>query len=429
MARVEIVTGGTRGIGEAISLHLHDAGMIVAANYAGNDERAKAFTDSSGIRSYKWDVADYDACHCGVEQVEALLIRLNERATLVREVRQLREEVRDRHRGRLMLGDSPAMQAALATIGRAAKANSTVLIHGESGTGKELVARALHEQSARAAGPFIKVNCAALTETLLTSELFGHEKGAFTGADEQRIGRFEAAHGGTILLDEISEISPELQAKMLRVLEEREIERVGGHKSIAVDVRILATTNRDLLAEAKRGRFREDLYYRLNVVRIKLPPLRDRPEDIPQIVDFCLQNLARQKKTRVAKVSPEAMAVLRRHPWPGNVRELENVIYRSAVIAQGDAILVKDLPAEIRESGDVKSLSPEAAAALPAASPGALGAAFDLIFDRLQSAEEPLLARVEQEMIARALRADGGDAARAAKRLGLSKAAVQKRLE
>ena len=219
------------------------------------------------------------------------------------------------------------------------------------------------------------------------------------------------------------------QTKILRVLQSGDLQRVGGTETIKVDVRVLAATNRDLEGMVKGKTFREDLYYRLNVVRIKLPPLRDRPEDIPQIVDFCLQNLARQKKTRVAKVSPEAMAVLRRHPWPGNVRELENVIYRSAVIAQGDAILVKDLPAEIRESGDVKSLSPEAAAALPAASPGALGAAFDLIFDRLQSAEEPLLARVEQEMIARALRADGGDAARAAKRLGLSKAAVQKRLE
>ena len=328
-----------------------------------------------------------------------------------------------------IVGSSPVMQDVFKTIGQVTASDVTVMITGESGTGKELAARSIWKHSHRSGRPFIAVNCAAIPDNLIESELFGHEKGSFTGATGQRLGKFELCDGGTIFLDEIGDMALATQTKILRVLQSGDLQRVGGTETIKVDVRVLAATNRDLEGMVKGKTFREDLYYRLNVVRIKLPPLRDRPEDIPQIVDFCLQNLARQKKTRVAKVSPEAMAVLRRHPWPGNVRELENVIYRSAVIAQGDAILVKDLPAEIRESGDVKSLSPEAAAALPAASPGALGAAFDLIFDRLQSAEEPLLARVEQEMIARALRADGGDAARAAKRLGLSKAAVQKRLE
>jgi two-component system, NtrC family, response regulator AtoC len=294
----------------------------------------------SAVESMRQGAYDYLMKPFGVEQVEALLIRMNERATLVREVRQLRDEVRDRHRGRLMLGESPAMQAALGTIARAAKANSTVLIHGESGTGKELVARALHEQSARAAGPFIKVNCAALTETLLTSELFGHEKGAFTGADEQRIGRFEAAHGGTILLDEISEISPELQAKMLRVLEEREIERVGGNKPIAVDVRILATTNRDLLAEAKHGRFREDLYYRLNVIPVSLPPLRDRAADIPAIIRHYLGLFGKEMGVK-SKLTADGEHLLTTYRWPGNVRELINIVERLTVLC-GDVAIDAD---------------------------------------------------------------------------------------
>ncbi len=294
----------------------------------------------SAVESMRQGAYDYLMKPFGVEQVEALLMRLNERATLVREVRQLRDEVRDRHRGRLLLGDSPAMRAALDTVARAAKAGSTVLVHGESGTGKELVARALHEQSPRVNGPFVKVNCAALTETLLTSELFGHEKGAFTGADDQRIGRFEAASGGTILLDEISEISPELQAKLLRVLEEREIERVGGNKPIAVDVRIIATTNRDLLGDAKRGRFREDLYYRLNVIPVALPALRERAADIPAIIRHYLAIFGREMSLK-PKVLPEGEALLMAYRWPGNVRELVNIVERLVVLS-GDAAIDGD---------------------------------------------------------------------------------------
>ena len=294
----------------------------------------------SAVESMRQGAYDYLMKPFGVEQVEALLIRINERATLVREVKTLREEVRDRHRERRMLGDSPAMAAALATIARAAKASSTVLVHGESGTGKELVARALHEQSPRAGGPFIKVNCAALTETLLTSELFGHEKGAFTGADDQRIGRFEAAAGGTILLDEISEITPELQAKLLRVLEEREIERVGGNKPIAVDVRIIATTNRDLLAEAKRGKFREDLYYRLNVIPVSLPPLRERLPDIPGIIRHYLAVFGKDLGAK-PKLTDDGERLLLTYRWPGNVRELVNIVERLVVLG-GDAPIDAD---------------------------------------------------------------------------------------
>ncbi len=291
----------------------------------------------SAVESMRQGAYDYLMKPFGLEQVEALLLRLNERQALVREVKVLRAEVRDRHRERQMLGNSPAMVQVLDTIARAARANATVLVRGESGTGKELVSRALHEQSLRAAGPFIRVNCAALTETLLTSELFGHEKGSFTGADEQRIGRFELAHGGTLLLDEISEISPDLQAKLLRVLEEREFERVGGSRPIKVDVRIVATTNRNLLEEVRRGRFREDLYYRLNVIPVDLPSLRERRDDISGLLDHYLSVFARELGAAPA-MAEAARALLVGYRWPGNIRELVNVVER-LVVLNGDAAI------------------------------------------------------------------------------------------
>jgi two-component system nitrogen regulation response regulator GlnG len=248
--------------------------------------------------------------------------------------------------------------------------------------------------------------------------LFGHEKGAFTGAIRQKLGRVEEADGGTIFLDEIGDMALATQTKILRVLQQGDIQRVGGTETIKVDVRIIAATNKDLETIVKTKAFREDLYYRLNVVRIKMPPLRDRIEDIPSIVEFCVQNLVKQKKARTSRVSPEAMAVLTRHIWPGNVRELENVVYRSAVVAQGDAILVKDLPAEIRGSAG------------ESASPFALttDTALDYLAEHLRSSEEPLLAQFEREIIQRVLKAMDGDEAAAAKRLGLTKAALKKRL-
>jgi len=308
------------------------------------------------------------------------------------------------------------------------------MITGESGTGKELVARSIWKHSHRSGKPFIAVNCAAIPDNLIESELFGHEKGSFTGATVQRLGKFELCDGGTIFLDEIGDMALATQTKILRVLQQGEIQRVGGTETIRVDVRILAATNKDLEAMVKAKAFREDLYYRLNVVRIRMPALRERGEDIPQIVDFCLQNLVKQRKARVGKVSPEAMAVLVRHTWPGNVRELENVVYRSAVIAQGDAILVKDLPAEL--GGGASSApadatpgvaSAEAAAAVRSAPD--LPAALDAVYAAARSAEGGALAFVERELVARALAANGGDAAAAAKELGLTKAALQKRMK
>jgi DNA-binding NtrC family response regulator len=298
---------------------------------------------------------DYLMKPFGVEQVEALLLRLNERHQLVRTVTALKSESRDRHRGRGMLGESPAMTALRTTVERAARSSATVLVRGESGTGKELVARALHEQSPRAAGPFVKVNCAALTETLLTSELFGHEKGSFTGATEQRPGRFELADGGTLLLDEISEISPELQAKLLRVLEEREFERVGGGRPIKVDVRIVATTNRDLQAEVSERRFREDLFYRLNVVPVSLPPLRDRLADVPDLIAHYLATFTAETGAKV-RLGADALALLAAYRWPGNVRELVNVVERLVVLG-GDGEL---------DAATLRGLLPELDAKAPA---------------------------------------------------------------
>ncbi len=321
-----------------------------------------------------------------------------------------------------IVGASPVMQEVFKIIGQVTASDVTVMITGESGTGKELVARSIWKHSHRAAKPFIAVNCAAIPDNLIESELFGHEKGAFTGATGQRLGKFELCDGGTLFLDEIGDMALATQTKILRVLQQGEIQRVGGTDTLKVDVRILAATNKDLEAMVKAKTFREDLYYRLNVVRIKMPPLRERAGDIPQIVDFCLQTLVKQRKTRVTKVAPEALALLTRHPWAGNVRELENILYRSAVIAQSDAILVKDLPAEL--GGSATTAAPSAHE-----KPGlTLAAALDFVHAELSATDELLLPRVQRELAQRALAAVNGDAAVAAKKLGLTKPALTKLL-
>jgi Nif-specific regulatory protein len=238
-------------------------------------------------------------------------------------------------------------------IERVAPQETSVLVLGESGTGKELVARALHRQSGRSAKPFLAINCAAITETLLESELFGHEKGAFTGAVAQKKGKLEVADGGTIFLDEIAELAPPLQAKLLRVLEQREFERVGGTRTLKLDVRLIAATNRDLAAEVRRGAFREDLYHRINVVALLVPPLRDHPGDIPALVSYFLDRAAARCHRRVSAVSPEAERYLMSYAWPGNVRELENAIERAVVLGQSGTLLPEDLPETILESATV----------------------------------------------------------------------------
>ena len=248
-----------------------------------------------------------------------------------------------------MVGESPAMLYVYRFINKVAPSSATVLVRGESGTGKELVARAIHRNSPRAGHPFVAINAAALTETLLESELFGHEKGSFTGAIAQKRGKLEVADGGTLFLDEIGEMAPALQAKLLRVLQEREFERVGGTRGIQVDIRVIAATNRDLTDSVRKGSFRQDLYYRLNVVSVMMPPLRDRRQDIPLLADYFLDKYRRQSGRRVAGISSRAKALLVQYEWPGNVRELENAIERAVVLGSSSLVMPEDLPEHLLE--------------------------------------------------------------------------------
>jgi PAS domain S-box-containing protein len=265
------------------------------------------------------------------------------------EIERLAEERKGKFPFHDIVGKTPRIRQIFDMIDVVKDTDSTVLITGESGTGKGLFARAIHDLSPRREKPFVKVNCAALTETLLESEVFGHVKGAFTGAIADKLGRFEAADGGTIFLDEIGEISPALQVKLLRVLQDREFERVGSSKTQRVDIRVIAATNRDLKAALAAGQFRGDLYYRLNVIPVSVPPLRERKEDIPLLVDHVLKRLKRRGLERVKAVTPEAMRCLMEYPWPGNIRELENVLERGMVCARGRVLSVEDLPDELRE--------------------------------------------------------------------------------
>ena len=260
-----------------------------------------------------------------------------ERSELLEEKHRLKKELQAKYKLDNVIGISKAMQEVFAEVHQSAPSRSTMLLRGESGTGKEVIARAIHYLSPRKDGPFIKLNCAALSETLLESELFGHEKGAFTGAQTERKGRFEQAHGGTLFLDEIGDISPAFQAKLLRVLQEREFERVGGSRSIKVDVRLVTATNRDLEKAVARGDFRADLYYRINVVSIFMPPLRERREDIPYLVEYFLDKFRRENQ-RTLTMTPQALSIMTNCFWPGNVRELENCVERTATMVRGDVI-------------------------------------------------------------------------------------------
>jgi two-component system response regulator AtoC len=290
---------------------------------------------STAIEAMKLGAFDYIAKPFELQEVALAVERFFERRELSERVVRL---IAEGNRDEVLIGDSQAMQAIYKTIGRVARSNATVLVSGETGTGKELVATVLHRNSTYSSGPLIKVNCAALPETLLESELFGHEKGAFTGAVAQRKGRFELAHKGTIFLDEVGEMTLATQKKLLRVLQEREFERVGGTISIKVDTRVVAATNKELPREIDAGNFREDLYYRLNVIAIELPPLRERAGDIPLLVEHFLDKHRYGRGTAPARISQEAMAMLLDHEWPGNVRELENTIERAVVMSRGGVI-------------------------------------------------------------------------------------------
>src|SRR5215208_4518758 len=298
---------------------------------------------STAVEAMKSGAFDYVQKPFEIEEMELKIEKALELRRMRHEIDYLRHEQQDIYDFNRIIGSSGALKRVLGIVQKVARSNTTVLIRGETGTGKELIAGALHHNSLRASRNFVKVNCAALQENLLESELFGHEKGAFTGADRQRIGRFEQADGGSLFLDEIGDMSASTQAKILRVLQEHEFERLGGTRTIKVDVRLVAATNRDLPAMVSVGAFREDLYYRLNVVTIEMPPLRERKEDIIPLATRFIRRFASELKKKLEGLDPEAQKLLMRYNWPGNIRELENAIERAALLAEGTNIRADDL--------------------------------------------------------------------------------------
>ncbi len=363
----------------------------------------------SAVGLMKLGAFDYVQKPIDLDELVLVIERARERSQLISENAALRERLAARTSVDFIISQSDEMEEVLNTAARVAPSRAPVLVRGESGTGKELVARAIHQASARRDAPFIVVNCAALPEALFESELFGHEKGAFTGADKRRIGRFELAHGGTLFIDEVGDIPLSAQVKLLRAVQFGAIERVGGEETLALDVRIVAATNRDLETMMRDGSFREDLYYRLNVVGIHIPALRTRRSDIPPLVDAFLARFAAESGRPAPRMSREAMDALMRHDWPGNVRELENVMQRAVVLARGDMITTRDLPPAVLTER-VESLEHTGAISTE---PGDLN-------DRV--------ARLERAMIDAALGRSGGNQSRAAELLHISERTLRYKL-
>jgi DNA-binding NtrC family response regulator len=366
-------------------------------------------TVATAVEAMKRGAADYVTKPFEVEALRIKVRQLLAGRERDRELARLRGQVAARERLGGLLGRSAAMQEVFQTIGRVAASNVTVLIRGESGTGKELVARAIHELGRRAAGPFVAVNCAGIPETLIESELFGHERGAFTDAVGRRIGRFEAASGGTLFLDEIGELAAPVQAKLLRALQERSIERLGGGAPIAVDVRVLAATHRDLEQDVAAGRFRADLFYRIHVVPIELPPLRRRRDDIPLLAAHFLDKARGGERGEPLRLAPAALAALERHSWPGNVRELENAIEHAVALAEHAVIGVDDLPRALVRATRIEGLH-EALRA------GELGF-------------EQATADFERELLLEALESTGWNQTRTAEQLRMTRRALKLRMD
>jgi len=330
----------------------------------------------------------------------------------------LKKQFRKKFDFKGLIGDSPPMQSVYEMIEKIADTDTTILISGESGTGKELIAKIMHFNSGRAQGAFVPLNCAAIPKDLLESELFGHEKGAFTGALNTRVGRFELAHGGTLFLDEIGELEPSLQVKLLRVLQEREFERVGGIKTIKVDVRILAATNKDLERAIRENRFREDLYYRLNVIPLYIPPLRDRTEDIQPLVDYFTRKYADKRGREPLMFSPDALKCLMSHSWPGNVRELENLIERLVILTSGTLVGTPDLPEKFNQYIDLKK-------PVLAVSPELQDIAIPEVGIDINAAVD----KMERTLILKALEKTGWVKNRAAKLLGLNRTTLIEKMK
>lgn len=364
-------------------------------------------TVEKAVEAMKLGAYDYLSKPIDLEELLILLERMENGILLTRENRQLREELQEKFSFEGLITQSPKMEEVLSLVARVAPSRSTVLIRGESGTGKGLIARIIHFQSPRSAGPMITINCAAIPETLLESELFGHEKGAFTGALFQHRGKFEQAQGGTLFLDEIGDLSPALQSKILRVIQEKTFERVGGNKTLEVDVRIISATHQDLEGSIQEGRFRQDLYFRLNVVSLFLPPLRERREDIPLLIDHFIKKFSRQNSKPLLEVSKEARELLLRYPYPGNVRELENLVERAVVLGRGPLITSRDLPFHLKDS---------------------VGEPPEGILTPNQTLPEQL-EKLERHLIEQALKEMGGVQTRAAEKLGISERVLRYKLQ
>jgi len=362
----------------------------------------------TAVEAMKRGATDFLQKPVDLNVLEQRLARAVQMARMERENETLKAQLDRRYGLEQIIGESPAMEEVFDIIRQAAPTTATVLIQGESGTGKELAARAIHQLSPRAKGPFIAVHCAALAPTLLESELFGHEKGAFTGATERRIGRFEMADGGTLFLDEISEIDPAIQTKLLRVLEERRFERVGGRQTIEVDIRLVAATNRDLKALVEAGTFRRDLFFRLDVVTLTMPPLRKRKEDIPLLVQAMLREFSEKHGKPVRELTPDAMEILMRYDWPGNVRELRNTIERMVVLARDTRLTVRDIPAAIRNAVNGGSGGDGIAGGGPTIRP---------------------LEETEKQIILAALKKFGGNKTLTARELGISRRTLHRKLK
>ena len=360
----------------------------------------------TAVGAMRQGASDYLAKPLNMDELMIVLDRALERRRLRRETGHLRARLSQRYRLSGLVGSSSAMQKVYETVLQIAPSRASVIISGESGTGKELIAAAIHEHSPRAGRPFIKLHCAALAETLLESELFGHERGSFTGATGRREGRFHQADGGTLFLDEIGEISPNIQVKLLRFLQEREFERVGGNETIKVDVRIVAATNKDLLARVGEGKFREDLYYRLNVVSIEMPPLRVRPDDIPLLATHFLAKYAAENGKEIPGFSDDALSALVHYAWPGNVRELENAVERAVVVCRENEIRVRDLMPTIASHSTSSGRTADMSPLVPGAS----------------------MAELERHAILKTLEHVDGSTTRAAEILGISPRTIQYRL-
>ena len=385
---------------ETIKAHNPAIPVIIMTAYSSVETAVKAL--KQGAHDYLTKPLDFDKLRLTID-------RAMEHTRLKEENRLLRETLGHQFDTQNIIGNSPKMITLLETVAQVAPSEATVLISGESGTGKELIAGAIHFNSLRKKGPFVKINCAAITETLLESELFGHEKGAFTGADRRKEGRFSQAHGGTLLLDEVGEMSLMMQVKLLRALQEREFNRVGGEATIQVDVRVIAATNKNLKDQINEGAFREDLYYRLNVVELEVPPLSDRKEDIPLLTQHFLELFAAKNRKEIKGFTPRAMDNLIRYDWPGNVRELMNAVERGVVLSRSSYLDVPDFPfmKDSMLQNDQDSTTPA----------------------KLSMDGDVPLEKIEKTAILKTLEAANGNKSEAARRLGITRKTLHKKLK